>query len=158
MPGVSRRVLLVAIAILVVAGCGDRGDAQLTLRRSDDAVTPPTLVSPVSVESPANETPATDPTAPPTTAALPTITTPPVTTPPATTEPVTTTRPFIPRVTVETGFGPYASAGGVVLHHPGAVVERIGFHESGHDGARQQDALAGAARPFVMETPRSGHR
>lgn len=71
---------------------------------------------------------------------------------PPVTEPPTTTRVPIPRVVVETGFRPYAATGPVVLHHPAAGVERIGFHESGHDGAQQQDAVEGAARPFVMET------
>lgn len=47
---------------------------------------------------------------------------------------------------------PYADAGGVVLHHPSNVVERIGFHESAHDGAVVQQPLPGAVRPLVLES------
>lgn len=47
---------------------------------------------------------------------------------------------------------PYADANGVVLHHPSAVVERIGFHESAHDGAQIQQPLPGAVRPQVLES------
>lgn len=42
------------------------------------------------------------------------------------------------RVVAETGYSPFALAGDVVLYLPAAEVEYIGFHESGHDGARQQ--------------------
>jgi len=51
-----------------------------------------------------------------------------------------------------TGFQPYARAGGVELVHPVALVETVGFHESGHDGGRQQDALATAVRPRTLPT------
>lgn len=51
-----------------------------------------------------------------------------------------------------TGFQPYAMAGGVTLVHPVALVDVIGFHESGHDGGRQQDALTTAVRPFTLPT------
>lgn len=51
-----------------------------------------------------------------------------------------------------TGYQPYATAGGVVLVHPVALAEAVGFHESGHDGGRQQDALATAVRPFTLPT------
>ncbi len=40
----------------------------------------------------------------------------------------------------------------MVVHHPAAVVEAVGFHESGHDGAQQQSPFESAARPFTMET------
>ena len=42
------------------------------------------------------------------------------------------------RATVRTGFGPYARVGPVTLHFPGDVVEVVGLHQSGHDGAQQQ--------------------
>ncbi len=47
----------------------------------------------------------------------------------------------VPRRYTATGFSPFASIGSVTLHHPADRVERIGFHESAHDGARQQDPL-----------------
>ncbi len=110
-------------------------------------------------------TPTPDPIAPSDTTS-PDTTAPPDTTPSgATGSPdasgggdaaTSTTRPPIPRVVVETGFSPMATVGPVVLHHPAAQVERIGFHESGHDGARQLDPVAAAARPFTMETRERG--
>jgi len=48
-------------------------------------------------------------------------------------------------------YTPFASAGGVVLHHPAARVERIGFHESTLDGARQLDSLPTSAPALVLE-------
>ena len=39
-----------------------------------------------------------------------------------------------------------------MLHHPAAVVERIGFHESNHEGAQVQTALDTAVHPFTMES------
>ena len=43
-------------------------------------------------------------------------------------------------------------ADGVVLHHPSSRVERVGFHESNHDGARQFEALVSTVLPTVLET------
>jgi murein DD-endopeptidase MepM/ murein hydrolase activator NlpD len=45
----------------------------------------------------------------------------------------------VPRQYSSTSYAPYATVGEVTLHHPARRVERIGFHESGHDGARQQE-------------------
>lgn len=58
----------------------------------------------------------------------------------------------MPRVVVETGYSPFAAVGDVVLYHPASPTERIGFHQSGQDGALQMDAAPTAARPFVMES------
>lgn len=57
---------------------------------------------------------------------------------------------------VETGWTPFAAVGGVVLHHPSARIERVGFHESNHDGARQMDILSSAVNPVVLETRERG--
>jgi len=46
--------------------------------------------------------------------------------------------------------------GGVTLQHPSARVERVGFHESNHDGARQLETLPTAAGPVVLETRERG--
>jgi biotin carboxyl carrier protein len=43
-----------------------------------------------------------------------------------------------------------------VLHHPSARVERVAFHESNHDGARQLDPLPTAADPVTLETRHRG--
>lgn len=96
-----------------------------------------------------------------TTTTTTTSTTTTTTTVPATTTttaaPVTTTRVPVERVVVDTGFSPYALAGDVVtLTHPAAQIERIGFHESGHDGARHQAAYETAARAMVMPTRNRG--
>lgn len=66
-----------------------------------------------------------------------------------------TTRPRV-RAVVATGFSPFATVGGVTLTHPGATVERVGFHESNHDGARQMDALPTAAAPLTVESRERG--
>lgn len=50
------------------------------------------------------------------------------------------------RVTVRTGYAAYAQAGPVVLHFPGDVVEVVGLHESGHDGAQPQSPVTSVAR------------
>jgi hypothetical protein len=49
-----------------------------------------------------------------------------------------------------TGYQPYATAGAVQLVHPVALVDLVGFHESGHDGGRQQEPLATAVRPRTL--------
>jgi len=56
----------------------------------------------------------------------------------------------------ETGWSPFATVGGVVLHHPSARVERIGFHESNHDGARQMEPVATATHPLTLESRQRG--
>jgi len=45
------------------------------------------------------------------------------------------------RSTLRTAYRPYAQVGPVVLHFPGDVVEVVGLHESGHDGAQPQSPL-----------------
>ncbi len=64
----------------------------------------------------------------------------------------TTTRPHPIRVITEQPWVAYAAVGPVVLHHPTDQVEAIGFHQSGHDGARPQTAVVGSARWFTMDT------
>lgn len=121
---------------MLFAACAS-DDATVDLVRSPELSVPaiPTTTSTISVAvTPASQPPVTEPPTTTTTAAP------------------TTTRAPIPRVVVDTGFVPYATVGPLVLHHPADGVERIGFHESGHDGAQQQDPTADAARPFVMET------
>ena len=110
---------------------------------------------------------AADPVVEETTSVPPTVTSPPPTntiptttttaagvvgaTAPTSTAPTTTKAP-IPRVVVQTEFSPFAVTEGVTLHHPASPTERVGFHQSGHDGARQMEALETTARPFVMES------
>jgi biotin carboxyl carrier protein len=56
-----------------------------------------------------------------------------------------------PRSVVTTGYGPYATAGPVTLHYPGDVVEAVGLHQSGHDGAQPQEPVGGPARIGLLE-------
>lgn len=52
----------------------------------------------------------------------------------------------------KTGWGPYATVGPVTLHLPGDVVEVVGLHQSGHDGAQQQQPVKGAGRIGLMDS------
>lgn len=133
-----------AAATCLLAACAG-ADASVSVERSLDATTTTTATT-ASVPAPTT-TVETTTTAPATTTATTTTIA-----PPTTTEAPTTTRPFVERVVVDTAFSPYAVIEQLVLLHPAASVERIGFHESGHDGARQQDATTTAARPMTLET------
>ena len=147
--GLFRGTLVVAVA-LAAASCTGGGDP--TVSAEPAAAAGPALAAVTAVAP----TAAPPETAAPTTAA-------PVTAAPATAAPTTTgttaatttttdpPRPG-PRVVVETGFSPYASAGPITLVHPGNLVERVGFHESNHDGARQQEPLATAVAPVTLES------
>ncbi len=52
----------------------------------------------------------------------------------------------------EQAWTPFATVGGITLHHPSARVETIGFHESTNDGARQLRVLDTAAPWVTMES------
>lgn len=132
----SRAVVAVAAAVAAasLAAC-TRAPAGLDARAaSADGVT-------------ASSTTTAAPAPPPTTAA-PTTTTavPPPT--PATAAP----RPSRVHLVAEQDWVPFATVAGVVLHHPSRRVERVGFHESNHDGAQQLTALPTAVRPTTLET------
>ena len=49
-----------------------------------------------------------------------------------------------------TGFQPFAAAGNLVLDHPAAVVDAIGFHQSGHATARPLRARPTAVNPSLL--------
>lgn len=52
------------------------------------------------------------------------------------------------RTAYDTAFVPFATVAEITLHHPAAVVERIGLHQSNHEGARDltmTDTAAGTA-------------
>jgi hypothetical protein len=52
----------------------------------------------------------------------------------------------------EQAYTPFAQVGGVTLLHPATRVERVGFHEANHDGARQLEPLPTAVAPVTLET------
>lgn len=83
----------------------------------------------------------------PTAAPAPTTTT---TTAPPTTLAPTTTVPV--RNVTEEQWTPFATVGGLVLLHPSSRVERVGFHESNNDGARELEALPTAVAPVTLES------
>ncbi len=85
----------------------------------------------------------------PTTTSSSTTTTSTTTTTISTSTTTTTTVP--PRPVTEQAYTPFATAGGVVLRHPAARVERIGFHESNLDGAQQLQSLPTSAPSLVLE-------
>lgn len=53
---------------------------------------------------------------------------------------------------MRTGWGPYARVGPVTLHFPGEVVEVVGLHQSGHDGAQPQQPVESAGRIGLMDS------
>ena len=57
-----------------------------------------------------------------------------------------------PRVVTEQSWTPFASAGGVTLRHPSNRVERVAFHQSNHEGARQLTPLPSAVAPSTLES------
>jgi biotin carboxyl carrier protein len=67
--------------------------------------------------------------------------------------PTTTTAPPLPaRSVTRQGFVPFAVVGPLTLVHPAALVERVGFHESNHDGAQQLAPLPTAVSAATLES------
>ncbi|WP_108668054.1 hypothetical protein [Euzebya rosea] len=139
--------------VVALAGTHDRADHR------QDATQAPIAPTGGGVTSAAGPTPvpaATPPAASaPTATPTPRTTTQPPTPPvqpeeqPGTFAPATDPQP---REAFVTGFSPFASVAGIVLHHPADVVERIGLHQSNHEGARDLDVLETAAAPLVLES------
>jgi len=65
--------------------------------------------------------------------------------------PETTTTTAPPRAVAETAWSPFATAAPLTLTHPAALVERVAFHQSNHDGARQLTALPSAVLATTLE-------
>lgn len=63
----------------------------------------------------------------------------------------TTTTTAPPRAVAETEWSPFATTGPLTLTHPAARVERVAFHQSNHDGARQLTALPTAVLATTLE-------
>ncbi|MDQ4070124.1 MAG: M23 family metallopeptidase [Actinomycetota bacterium] len=70
-------------------------------------------------------------------------------------QPATTTAPaplpLAPRPVTEQAWTPFATVGPLTLTHPASRVERIGFHQSTHDGAQELTALPSAAPSLTLE-------
>jgi len=56
-----------------------------------------------------------------------------------------------PRAVTEEGWTPFATVGGVTLTHPSSRVERVAFHQSNNDAARQLTALPSAVAVRTLE-------
>ena len=133
--------VLLAVALVVVA-----------VRGGDDDVVSAVASSTTTSTSTSSTTTTVAPTAPPTTAA-PAAPAPTGASATTTSSPTTAPSTAPARSVPDQGWGtPFAAVGGMVLLHPSSHVERVGFHESNHDGARPMQPLASAVSPFVMET------
>ena len=66
-------------------------------------------------------------------------------------EPTTTVPPPAERAVTDPGWSPFASVAGITLVHPSSAVERIGFHQSNHEGAQQLDRADTAVAPVTLE-------
>jgi biotin carboxyl carrier protein len=161
-PPSSRSAWLLLAAGLLASGCSIPGDDQALSRvafrpAADPIAQPGTTASSIVEEAPLalSPVPASTTTVapePPTSAATsrPVVATVPAPTAPAPAPPTTTAAPR-PRVVVEQAWTPFAAAGGVTLSHPSSRVERVGFHQSNHEGAQQLEPLPAAVAPATME-------
>jgi len=57
---------------------------------------------------------------------------------------------------VEQAWSPLGAAGGLALVHPSSQVERVGFHESNHEGAREIEPAPTAVSPTTLESRQRG--
>ena len=151
-----RPALLLLVTAVLATACSTTDDQQVLSRAAFRPVeaTRPTGTSaagPVQDQPPIPPStiavqPATTvaaPPPPPVIRNIPVATTLPAP-PPATAVP-------LPRAVVEQPWTPFAAVSGVTLVHPSSRVERVGFHQSNHEGARQLEPLPSAAAPVTME-------
>lgn len=104
------------------------------------------------VRSPAPTTTTTFAPPAPAAAATPSPETTLAASPPPTPASTTSTAPRGPRVVHEQAWTPFAMAGPITLVHPSSRVERVGFHQSSHEGARELTTLPTAAAATTLET------
>lgn len=65
--------------------------------------------------------------------------------------PATTTTTVPTRSVTDQAWVPFATTGGITLSHPSNRVERVGFHQSNHEGAQPLATLPSAVSPLTME-------
>lgn len=80
-----------------------------------------------------------------------TVTPSPIPAPPKTAAKKEVAAPRTPRVVTKQAWTPFAAVGGVTLRHPSSRVERVAFHQSNHEGARQLRVLPTAVAPNTLE-------
>jgi len=127
----------------LLAGCAGAADNQALLVQRDTSTTSTSTTTSTTTTSTTTTSTTTTSTSTTTTSTTRTTTT-------TTTRPPTTAA-VPPRPVTEQNYTPFATAGGVVLRHPAARVERIGFHESNLDGAQQLQSLPTSAPSLVLE-------
>jgi hypothetical protein len=129
----ARRLANVVLFALALTGCSGAAGDQAVLMQSTTSLASPTA-------------PTSTTTTKTTTTTTTTSTTTTITTTTSTTAATVPSRPV-----TQQSYTPFATAGGVVLRHPAARVERIGFHESTLDGAQQLQTLPTSAPTLVLE-------
>ncbi|HVF31656.1 MAG TPA: hypothetical protein VM933_01355 [Acidimicrobiales bacterium] len=141
-------IVVMACALLGSPACGTAAggpSTPLVRERVDASGAPVTTGAPAAeAAAPARPDPAPEPAPPPTP--------PPVETPPPLAEAPPVAPPVVRAVGTPTWGQPFATVSGVVLVHPAAVVERVGFHESNHDGARTFEVAPSAVAPLSLES------
>ena len=130
-PATSLVAVLLAVSLLA-AGCRGAPDRHAGVAVAAASATTTTASTAVTTEAP----PSTVAPAPSTTVALP---------------PPPTTAPPRPRLVTEQSWTPFAAVEAITLVHPSARVERVGFHQSNHEGARELAPLPTAASPVVLD-------
>ena len=141
----GRRVAAAVAAVLVLGACSGEDDRPLVRELTTAASSSTTAVAATVPEA---APPSTE--APPTTASAAVTA---VAVPPPPSEPPPMAPPPPPRTVHTPPWGdPFASVSGIVLVHPAAAVERVGFHESNHDGARTFTVAPTAAAPMSLES------
>ncbi len=126
-PTVNCRRSVAVIAGLILAGCGSSGSAG-----SAPVELTETSLAPTTTSAPAPESSTTLPPQPPPWTGL-------------------------ERIVESREYPIFATTGGLELLHPARSVERIGFHESSHDGAQQMEVTESTAAWIVMDTRNRGN-
>ena len=150
----TRPAALLVVALALVSACASaEGEAALGRSTSIRTARSATSATTGAVAEWPPSPPATTATTATTAAAAPATTAPPTTAVAvAVAPPPASVAPAPPRVVVEQPWTPFATVGGLSLVHPSSRVERVGFHQSNHDGARELEPLATAASPATLES------
>lgn len=126
---------LLLVAVVALAGCTTVSNHEAVL---------------VDVGDPTTTVATTTTTVATTTPVQPTTTLPTTTEPPD--SPAPAPEPAGTRMVTQQAWTPFATVGGITLLHPSSRVERVGFHEANHDGARQFQPLPTAIAPVTLES------
>lgn len=135
------RVATIALTCILATSCAAASSTVGVVAQNPTATAVPTAaVAPTPTPPP---TPTAEPTATPTVTPTPGPSPTPLPTPTATP---------LPRLTHEQPFERFAVIEGIPLHYPAAVVEAVGFHESGHDGSKAWPVNDVAAQWTVLDS------